>query len=557
MTEHLQSSTPHAVARGGECDVAPRRQPSLLVHRRGFLGSLVGTVAALATRHAFASPRELGSAVRPPLGKELAFATDAFASSTGNIVLRWGEPLTRTAPDFDFHRQTANAQAEQFGFDGTLVGWFPLPRLVRYTVRHHAGLAPRVSRLLGGAYPSLVTQGFDHALLVMNHAAANAPQMFPDYDPAWPTGSQAGIEMEAMGLSIAEVQFDAALGWHLLRDSRFNRRITATTPIAIAGPLRGHLLMRTPADPDGEVVRGTLANTSGTKTPWGTVLVCERQFNDYFGNWDELRPENGTKRLNQRLPGRNADTPSKWERFDTRFDLANQPNEYNRFGYVVEVDPYDPSAVPRKLTALGRFQHAGAMPQITGTGHVAVYCSDQGSGEYLYKFVSQRRYQPERRPANLRLLDEGTLYVARLSPLASDANAGLGEWLPLAYGVGPLTALNGFGSQAEVLLNARGAADLLGATGLDHAEEIVADTEKAVVYVSLSKTHSDLSPQQPMTERALVIFEDYGDSAALSFRYAVRSNEQEAASSPGQITAGFKHMTEPDVRGRSPHAGCS
>jgi len=202
--------------------------------------------------------------------------------------------------------------------------------------------------------------------------------MFPGYDANDPTRDQVEAEIEAHGFSIIELDVDGRGRWHFNRNSPFNRRSTGSTPMEITGPLRGNALVRTAADPTGAEVRGSLNNCAGGKTPWGTVLTCEENFDQYFANF----PQSGQAyELSKRIAASTGESYRKWERFDDRFDLSRNPQEYHRFGYVVEVDPYDPSDKPKKRTALGRCKHEGAAAAIAPDGRVAIYSGDDARFE--------------------------------------------------------------------------------------------------------------------------------------------------------------------------------
>jgi secreted PhoX family phosphatase len=231
-------------------------------------------------------------------------------------------------------------------------------------------------------------------------------------------------------------------------------------------------------------VLGTLANCAGGRTPWGTYLTAEENIDDYFGGYKSYRESAGADarvlRALSRLPLLEHSYHG-WEHTVERFDVRRDPAEALRFGWIVEIDPLDPVAAPRKRTALGRFSHEGASCAVAQDGRVAVYSGDDDKFEYLYKFVTRDRFDPRSREANRDLLDHGTLHVARF-----DAD-GTGAWLPLVHGHGPLTAQAGFADQGEVVIRARAAADLLGATPMDRPEDVEAGAGRGRVYVAFTK----------------------------------------------------------------------
>jgi hypothetical protein len=309
-------------------------------------------------------------------------------------------------------------------------------------------------------------------------------------------------------------------------DSPYNRRVTATTPISIVGPAAGHDLLKTRADSTGMEVIGTLNNCAGGLTPWGTFVSCEENFHQYFGNRALLNEDDPLLTLHARMGMPEAASERQWERFVDRFDVTKEPNEAFRFGWAVEIDPYDATSVPVKRTALGRFKHEAVNLVVTPSGNVVVYSGDDERFEYVFKFVSTGVYNPDDRAANMNLLDEGTLFVARF---AAD---GTGEWLPLTYGEGPLTEENGFASQADVLINARGAGDVLGATKMDRPEDIEHNPVNGKVYMVMTNNTErgtpvgaeGPNPSNPRPENQhghiIEVTED-GDSAATTFTWDI------------------------------------
>lgn len=303
----------------------------------------------------------------------------------------------------------------------------------------------------------------------------------------------------AHGVSVIDLK-RGARGWSVMPGGPATRRITANTPMQIMGPARGDSLLRTNADPSGTLALGTFANCAGGKTPWGTYLTAEENIQDYFGgarSWAADSTDEATKLAHRRWPLRERSAYG-WEVVDPRFDVRREPREPLRHGWIVEIDPQDPSSPPKKRTALGRFCHEGANTILARDGRVAAYMGDDTKFEYVYKFVTRGRFDPKNRVANRDLLDEGTLYVARF-----DA-AGRGDWLPLVHDEnGPLNSRSGFRSQAEVVIKCRAAADLLGATPMDRPEDVEPSPVTGRVYMALTKNDERAAKRAEFTGREI------------------------------------------------------
>lgn len=324
----------------------------------------------------------------------------------------------------------------------------------------------------------------------------------------------------AHGLSVFEVELKDN-NWQMVRPSPYARRFTMDAPFSVKGPAAGHALMRTSADPAGRTVLGTLNNCASSQTPWGTYLSGEENWAFYFGGAESPTPD-------QRRWGARKDGAYQWDKHDARFDLKQSPNEFHRFGWVVEVDPFDPTSIPVKRTALGRAAHEGAWVGVTQDGRAVVYSGEDARFEYIYKFVSRDKIAPAslgltKAQANKDLLDHGTLYVARF-----DAD-GTGHWLALVQGQGPLTAANGFADQGEVVIRTRQASDLLGATKMDRPEWLTIDPKSGWVYCTLTNNSARGLPNQPAVDAAnprsnnamgqIIRWRDDGDFDGASFKW--------------------------------------
>ena len=404
------------------------------------------------------------------------------------VVISWGDPVLPGAPAFDVTKQTAAAQRQQFGFNNDFAGLLPIDG------------AP------------------NHYLLVVNHEYTTERFMFPGYDEKRPTREQFETALAAHGLTVVEVErtptgLKPVLG-------PYNRRITADTPFTLTGPAADSEFVKTAADPTGRTVSGTINNCSGGITPWGTVLSGEENFNAYFGAADGAQAPTPIDADRWKRYGIKIKPSERlWETFDPRFDPTKAPNEVNRFGYVVEVNPWDPRSTPVKHTAMGRFKHEAANIYVTPDGTVVAYSGDDERFDYMYKFVSAKKIQPGRDAAamasNMTILDEGTLYVAKLSTdipadqidgsgrlPASGAFRGSGTWIPLLRS-GPDGAGESMvpGMTAhDVAVFTRFAADKTGATKMDRPEDFEANPRTGKLYVALTNNNERGAKDKPAAD---------------------------------------------------------
>jgi secreted PhoX family phosphatase len=464
---------------------------------RGGLGLSLGAV--LAPVAGCASP-SAGSGGGPALGfvSVAPSAADAVVvppGYTATPLAPWGEPvgIAGAMPAFRFDAgNSAAEQAVQMGM-------------------HHDGLE----------YYAL--DGSRRGLLAVNQEYTDEGLLHPDGQSTWNL-DKVRKSQAAHGISVIEIE-QRRTGWDVVRPSRYARRITALTPLAIGGPAAGHTMMKTAADPAGLTVLGTIANCASGRTPWGTYLSGEENWANYFTAAD-------VPTAHERRWGIHRATWYRWPEFDERFDTVRHPNEPNRFGWIVEVDPMDPASTPVKRTALGRAAHEGAWVAVTKDGRAVVYSGEDAVFEYIYKFVSRDRIAPAGQgktaaQANATLLDHGTLYVARF-----DAD-GSGRWLPLVHasvsGAGPLSAANGFADPGEVVIKARQASDLLGATKMDRPEWLAIDPNTGWVYCTLTNNSARGTGGRPGVDAAnpranntmgqIIRWQEQGDFSGETFQW--------------------------------------
>ncbi|HVL85645.1 MAG TPA: PhoX family phosphatase [Pseudonocardia sp.] len=400
---------------------------------------------------------------------------------TARVLISWGDPISdgpAFAPDAS---NTAADQERQWGMHNDALHFFPI--------------------------------GQRRGLLVQNHEYTDDGLLFPDGVADW-NAEKTAKSLAAHGVSVIEIE-DGPDGWQVVRPSERARRITGSTPIAIAGPAAGHALLRTSADPEGTTVLGTLNNCAHGYTPWNTYLTCEENVNGYFRKTAEPTPDEDRYGISAEGFG------YLWHTTDPRFRVDDEPNEVNRFGWVTEFDPMDPASTPVQRTALGRVKHEGAKVVETADGRVVVYMGDDERFEYVYRYVGAQPWR-EALEAGAHPLDDGTLFVARF------ADDGTGEWLALTPDNPDLA---GFADQADILVRTRQAADAAGATPMDRPEWIDVDPSRGFVYVTLTNNDEraveDGAPTDAANPRAenvyghILRWQYAGDHADDTFRWEV------------------------------------
>ncbi len=424
------------------------------ISRRGFLGGSLALTAATSLGgvgsllHAVPAEARRGGPLLgfPGIPVSEADAVVVPDGYTARVLISWGDPVSNGPVFKPDASNTAAEQAVQWGMNNDGMVYFPI-------------------------------RGSKRGLLVQNNEYTDDVLLFPDGTANW-NQEKTNKSLAAHGVSIIEVKksrgpdreddedddddHDHRHGrksreWHVVRPSKYARRITGMTPIAIGGPAAGDLRLRTSADPTGRLVLGTLNNCAMGYTPWGTYLACEENFNGYFRT--ATAPAAGS--IEARYGLSVGGFGYLWHTTDKRFRVAEEPNEPNRFGWVTEIDPFKPNSMPVKRTALGRFKHEGAWVQEARDGRVVVYSGDDEQFEYIYRFVSKDPWRKMIKQG-VSPLDEGILYVAKFS------EDGTGQWLPLTP---ENPALAGW-SINDILINTRTAADRVGATKMDRPEWI-------------------------------------------------------------------------------------
>ena len=414
------------------------------ISRRGFLGALAfGSGAAVMGVSFLKGSTALAQQTDRFAFEQLAAQTDSTIhvpqGYSWKVLARWGDPLFSDAPSFDPAKGVPAQGADRvFGENTDGMELFNI----------------------GG-----------HEVLAVNSEYTNNDINLPHTEEGNPASAEDVLALQNMqGVAVMEIA-EGENGWSIVVDSPFNRRITHLTPMKIEGPAAGHPLLQTAADATGTQSLGTFNNCGAGRTPWGTYLTCEENFNGYFGSTAGLPQDEkiaaGYKRygINEKGSGYN------YHSFDERFDVSKNPNEPHRAGYIVEIDPSDAESTPVKRTALGRFKHENAAATMAPDGRVVVYMGDDERGEFMYKWISRDIYVPGGDTSTL--LNEGQLHVARFNDDMT------GEWVALTSDATGMDA-------AEIAIFTRTAASRVGATTMDRPEWVAVNPTAVEAYCCLT-----------------------------------------------------------------------
>ena len=419
------------------------------ISRRGFLGGALafGSGAAVFGTTMLKGSTALAQQTTRFAFEQIAAQTDSTvhvpAGYSWKVLVRWGDALFSDAPAFDPATGVPVAGSDRVFGENT------------------DGM-------------ELFNIGGKEVLVVNSEYTNNEINLgTPDVEDAVATSAEDVLRLQNFqGVTVMELA-EGADGWAVVKDSAFNRRITHNTPMTADGPAAGHDLLKTEADATGMAILGTLNNCGSGRTPWGTYLTCEENFNGYFGATAEVAPAEAVAAGYKRYGVSTKVEPGNYNyhAFDARFDIAKTPNEPHRFGYIVEIDPSDAASTPVKHTALGRFKHENAASVVAANGQVVVYMGDDERGEFMYKWVSRDVYVPGGDTSTL--LVDGTLYVAKFNDDMT------GEWVALTPEATGMSA-------AEISIFTRTAGSKVGATTMDRPEWIAVNPTAIEAYCCLT-----------------------------------------------------------------------
>ena len=435
-----------------------------------------------------------------PVAKSVADAVVVPAGYTARVLYRLGDPI---APGVPAYRNDGTDDPSTYD---------------RRAGDHHDGMT-----WFGvGGNGRWDAKAPNRGLLVMNHESLTPAFLHPQgrtvVGGKRTVASEVQREFYLHGVSVIETVKGSNGQWSYRQDSSFNRRVHTMTPMELSGPVRGTEFVKTKYSPAGTATRGTVNNCANGTTPWGTYLTCEE---NWYGYFSRMPATDDAKRTAKELASikrygvgpqdfyglwgttQGAATSHEQDSYD-RWNLdvrgadatADYRNAHNTYGWVVEIDPFNPDSTPRKRTALGRCGHEGACLGVVEAGKpLAWYMGDDARNEYLYKFVSRKAWDPADATGGLaagdKYMDDGTLYVAKFNA------DGSGEWVELTFGkngVGAAAAGYAFANQADVLLHVRLAADVVGATRMDRPEWTAVNPRNGDVYLTLTNTNASARP---------------------------------------------------------------
>ena len=452
-------------------------------------------------------PLSEGSGPRPNIAQEYQY----------DVLIPWGEPLDPKGPKFTYP-PTAKDQAQQVGIGHDGMTFFALPSTRK---GHNKGKSNR------------------SGMLAINHEYGTPPHIIGKSQPESLEDVQ--TLQHAVGLSVIKIEKTQRNGeWQPVK-SQNARRIHANTPVKFSGPAADSPLLKTPK---GNSPRGTLNNCANGETPWGTYLTCEENFNGCFGATNKETTWSANKEQARYGLSENG-FYNGWHLFDPRFDLSNKEfkNEENRFGWVVEVDPFDANQTPVKRTALGRFKHEGVAITVGKDNRVVAYMGDDQRFDYIYKFVSERDWRSMRADGESPL-DKGDLYVARFN------DDGSGEWLALSID-NPVLRTE-FKTQDAILVYARLAADLLGATPMDRPEW-TSVAPNGDVYCTLTnnsrrKTADAANPHAPNNDGHIIRWHDSDNHTGLTFKWDIFLSAKDSHGTASSFSDPDGLMIDPEGR---------
>jgi hypothetical protein len=439
-----------------------------------------------------------------PFGRKINFTpvtlADAAASDAKmplispdyeyQALIPWGDPLEPSGPAYVQRGNTSAEQTRQIGIGHDGMWFFPLKE----------DMEPRLRR-------AKINQ---RGLLVINHEFGTNPHVYGKDFPE--SLEDVRLSQHAHGVSVVRIE-DINDTWQTV-ESNLSRRIHVNTPVEFAGPAAGSDLLATP---NGNVPLGTVNNCGNGTTPWGTYLTCEENFNGYFGANNVETTWVPTVEQDRYGFSENG-FGYGWHVFDKRFDLSDPDykNEENRFGWMVEIDPYEPTKKPMKRTAMGRFKHEGSCYREADDGRIAFYMGDDQRFDYIYKYLSARPWR-DMVAEGVSPLDEGTLFVAQFQ------EGGVGEWLPLTPDNPNIVS---YSTLEEILVYARIAADEAGATPMNRPEW-TATAPDGTIYVTLTnnsqltaETANVANPLETSSDGHIIRFKD-NDVNNTSFQWEI------------------------------------